>query len=500
MTIELGKEPISPESPAGSDVRYEADFLALQAEIDKLSSMAGAAGGVDWRLATELGTRILAEQSKDLLAAVYLAVGRMETEGPDGLLQGLTLVGDLLETFWENMFPPLKRLRARLNALTWQQEKIAAWLEKYTGPELGREQYEAILAAAERLDRLAGEKAPEARLPNELRQLVRRLPALQAAPAPTPAVSAAGAPEPAPTPAADPEKTADPASARRLLAEAAADFVRLAAEENFSDPWRWKASRWRIWLAVEKAPPSEGGRTMLPPPPPETRGNILAHLENGRFKEAALAAEDQIAAYIFWLDLHYFCARALTGLGPEYHPAAEAVRRETLDFVAGRPGLLDLSFNDGLPLADPDTRRWLQEGRSGADGLNQPQPRQEQTAELERLIAAGETGAALAWLGKVGKEAGDGPTRLNLLLKQVELTLRAGRRGTAADLAEMALAEVDHRGLTDWDPPLARAAFLAAHKAYQAAGPEKKQPLRALTARLARLDPAAVLSLPPEDE
>jgi len=40
--IELGKEPISPEQPAGEDVRYDPVFEELQAEIDTPVAEAGS--------------------------------------------------------------------------------------------------------------------------------------------------------------------------------------------------------------------------------------------------------------------------------------------------------------------------------------------------------------------------------------------------------------------------------------------------------------------------
>jgi type VI secretion system protein VasJ len=61
----LGKDPIQPDQPAGSDVRYEPEYEQLQAEIDKLSSPS-ASGGIDWKKVNDLAVSILDKKCKDL--------------------------------------------------------------------------------------------------------------------------------------------------------------------------------------------------------------------------------------------------------------------------------------------------------------------------------------------------------------------------------------------------------------------------------------------------
>ena len=72
----LGKTPIHPENPTGSDARYDPDFEALQTEIDKLSSPS-ATNGVDWKKVSDSAARILSKKSKDLMAASYLAISQI---------------------------------------------------------------------------------------------------------------------------------------------------------------------------------------------------------------------------------------------------------------------------------------------------------------------------------------------------------------------------------------------------------------------------------------
>lgn len=495
MSVDPGRDPISPDSPAGTDVRYEADFLALQAEIDKLSSLSGAAGGVNWELVATLGWRIVCEQSKDILAAAWLAVAWLETQGSVGLGRGLELLAGLTENFWPELWPPLKRLRARLNAIQWWQEKTSAWLDKYQGPALEPAVSQSLRESAKNLNRLLAERSDEAPPLADLIRLIERLPvAAPEAPKPeSPAVAESSAPA-AEAPIAKPQ---DAASARQLLAEAAESFVELSLaekdESSLGDPWLWKASRLRLWLKLSQMPPhDENKRTLLTPPPPELRGNIVSHLENGRWLAALEAAENQTGAYLFWLDLHAFCARALGALG--HQAAAEAVRQEVLNLVAQWPGLEKLAFNDGSPLADAETRLWLSGPQTEAASAPAGP-----LAKVDELLAAGDNSAALSALTEA-LEGADGEEKFRLRLRQLELLLRAGRRRTAAGLADTLMAQLEAQNLAQWQPALALEALSVLHQVYRQNGPERAAQLRLVSAGLAAVSPASVETLPPEED
>lgn len=76
----LGRTDIDSAMPAGADVRADARFDALHAELAKLASP-GASGQVDWRAATHLAAELLRERGKDLLVGCYLAGALLQTGG-----------------------------------------------------------------------------------------------------------------------------------------------------------------------------------------------------------------------------------------------------------------------------------------------------------------------------------------------------------------------------------------------------------------------------------
>lgn len=200
----LGKEPIRPDQPAGVDVRYDPDFEALQAEIDKLSTPS-ATGGTDWGKVERLAAAILSGKSKDLLAASYFAVAAIRIRGLEGLAQGLQIMADLTEHFWEDLFPPKKRMRGRAAAIEWWVEKSAAALEDIKPEGAEEEAVQRCREALMRVDAFLQANLDSPPLTRPLERFIDAIPVqggdaaeTGAAPASSPAQStgsaAAGAP------------------------------------------------------------------------------------------------------------------------------------------------------------------------------------------------------------------------------------------------------------------------------------------------------------------
>lgn len=115
-------KPISPENPTGSDLREDfspgsvlyqikdARNAARTAErqasySDDLEDGAGEYSRPDWKPVITLGQEVLAERSKDLEVAVYLAEALVREDGFAGLRDGLRLVRELIGRYWDGLFP-----------------------------------------------------------------------------------------------------------------------------------------------------------------------------------------------------------------------------------------------------------------------------------------------------------------------------------------------------------------------------------------------------------
>ncbi|MBF0201970.1 MAG: type VI secretion system protein [Desulfamplus sp.] len=180
---DFGNTPISEKSPSGEDVRYEPDFEALSQEIAKLGSPT-ADSSTDWKRVIELSASILSSQSKNLQVATYYCCGMMKTQGIEGFFKGVHVLRELVENFWDTLFPPRKRMKGRLGIIEWWLEKSSNFItecDTVVWDSSHREQFIDDLAT---LDSLLGEKMEGAPL---LRPLVNQIKSLvQAAPEPEP--------------------------------------------------------------------------------------------------------------------------------------------------------------------------------------------------------------------------------------------------------------------------------------------------------------------------
>ena len=153
----LGRDPIPGPDPAGENVRYEEEFTRLEDEIGKMQSAGPAA--VDWPGVVGMASAILANRSKDLLVASWLTFALNREAGLDGLVAGIEVLRGIMEAHWEDCFPPIKRMRARVGAVEWIAERVGPTLADITVSPDNAEGIVALFEAVDGLDRTLGEKA-----------------------------------------------------------------------------------------------------------------------------------------------------------------------------------------------------------------------------------------------------------------------------------------------------------------------------------------------------
>lgn len=121
-------EPISAESPVGTDIRNDKSLKSVYMQIRDLRKDARAAerssvfgdgndeantGGKkasaiaddNWRKILDLAPSILMKQAKDIEVACWYTEALVRKLGIKGLKFGFTLIRGLIEQYWENIFP-----------------------------------------------------------------------------------------------------------------------------------------------------------------------------------------------------------------------------------------------------------------------------------------------------------------------------------------------------------------------------------------------------------
>ncbi len=526
--LSLGKEPISADSPTGSDVRYEPEFEQLQAEIDKMSTPS-ASGGIDWATVDKLAQQILAEKAKDLLVASYLAVAQIHINKVEGLATGLTIYRDLLAHYWEDLYPTKKRKKGRVAAIEWWIEKSQSALEGIQPPPFPPEKVEEYRKIVQEIDELLKGCLDDAPLVRPLERFIDTLPvkSQQVAeeksapvaaeePAQDKAASAQTPPVQAQQPAAvQSGEIGSEADADKAAREAFKMLRRAADFFHTNDLTNPKGYRWRRiagWSMVEAIPPNTDKQTEIPPPADrEGFEQTLTDLkEKGNWEALIRATEERFQAALLWLDLTRYTADALESLGKDYFRAWEAVCQETAYFVQRVPGIENLSYADGSPFSDHETLQWLKGIRLGgesAEAAHGPAGRASQNGESDAMAET------LAKFQSLAKKRGKLPEAVDALQQEmrnsfsrrerllwrmglVEAIMNAKKGGLVRPHVDAILEDIDAYRLEEWDPVLAVKGLRVAWFGLNACGDKADESESAsVLSRIARLDPAEGMRL-----
>lgn len=466
----IGGQPISPDAPAGTPARDDADFLSIQDEIQKLESLVG--DPVSWKEVVAGGRTVLGEKSKDLLAASYVCLGLLHEEGLQGLAAGLACLQEMLSQHWNVLYPDAKRLQKRIDVLVW----LGARLETAVGSKsfLPRD-LEGLQACEEftrALDSLLVEKLADkapgfAGLRQVIQQYIERLGRPESNPpgdeqqVPRGDVQARTS--------AGPRTVATVEDCRSALREAEELIhraARFARSQDSSLPWPYRMVRAATWVTLQMPQPLSDGLSRIPPPAPHLVHRYRELQAKGLWPQLLEQAEMQFADTPFWLDLHWMVARALEQLGPSYRPAKEAVEDETGLLVRRLPDLLSCRFSDEMPFADDDTRRWMEElqekGNASAslDGMGDTKlvaegdRLGELRAQASALLERSQVREAIGLLQKESASAVSERDRFLLKLEAAKLCLRAGHPNIALSQLEGLDEGIARFALDRWEPSL----------------------------------------------
>jgi type VI secretion system protein VasJ len=505
--------PIAGASPAGAPARFDPQYQVLADEVGKLDMPAG--GEVDWKKVISGTGALLQTKSKDLVMAAYLCHGLHVTQGLGGLTTGLVLLSETMERYWDSMFPEVKRPRGRANALQWVVEKTTNALA--AAPSASADEVAGVDAAARHLAQLAREKLGDL-CPafGPMLDPVERLKAAAAPPEPPPAA-------PAPSPAAQeprleaaaaasaPAAPAFSAPAPPAAAEDVTDFLRsvgttlgeVAArvrQADGGDPRAYRLLRVGLWLHLSAPPSAAGGKTQIPPPPDGLRAQLTTIAQNQVWPALVEETESAASQHRFWLDLQRMSWQALSGLGATHERARDAVLAEVRSLLGRMPQLPTLSFANGTPLADPQTRAWIDDQvlagsrpATARRGGEADDASSEKLAEARKLLQASQVPEALGLFRDEGAKR-RGRQRFLVSLEAARLCAGAGLTAIAKSLYEELDREAQRHHLEEWEPSLAAeclkgllASARALAKDPRGSLPDLTEPYR----RLCRIDPAA---------
>lgn len=473
----LGKDPVFEDQPAGSDIRYEESFEALQGEVEKMT-LPSATSGVDWEKVVAASSEILARKSKDLLVASYLAVALIHTRQVEGFSTGLRIYRDILEQFWDDLYPPKKRMRARMGAVEWWLEKSEAALQQVRVSPLPEDQLHQIKEDAERIDQFLRENLEDPPILRPILGFVNALAAKQVEDAgeSVPSDSSMGRGGSGPSPAGiDEGEVADITSTQEAMRSLSSVFSKMRKvatffwENDLSNPLLYRLDRVSLWLTIENLPPSIEGRTRISPPPAQVVGILRELQEKGEGEALLKSAEGKLSQFIFWMDLNRLVAEALSSLGDTYQEAHEAVCQETTYFIRRFPEIENLSFSDGTPFADTETKQWLKEisfragsGLSDSVSLSshgtttdEEEMIRKEILEAQSLIKEKKLVEAIEHIQEKFRKSLSERERLLWRVATAQLFLNTKNAKLTLPHLEQILKDLDRYRLEEFDPPLA---------------------------------------------
>jgi type VI secretion system protein VasJ len=517
--------PIPGVNPGGENARHDPKHEAIREEVAKLNR--ATSGEVDWKLVRDSGRALLEEQSKDFVIACYFAVASYVLEGIGGLVTGIAAISALLQDHWDDGYPPVKRLRGRINAIDWFVERVDS-LGHLVPKEVGDTDFQLLSRAATDLQDLVFDRfEDEAPSIYGLKETLGRIelsmvqhapptaePAQPEAPEAAAATADASAAPAEPKPAA-PAPRVDLAVPSQSMSnpDEVLKFLRTVggslhkASEAFfkaapSDPLSYRIARRGLYLHFIEAPPaSNGNRTAVRPPPGDTEPHLNALLSSKDFATLLDQAESALGQYRLWFDLHRYVATALGGLG--HDAARDTVVAETLSVVQRLPELLEREFSDGRPFASPETRQWLSasgfgsSSTAGVDGGSDELD--QQLAQAQQLALGGKLEEAVKALSAIaGSQDLSGRDRFRAKLAMAKASAAAGAHRLAEGILAGLSAEIEQFQLEEWEPKLAEACYRSRYEALSAMGTQSEQARQTLLEvyrQLCRVTPLAALEL-----
>jgi type VI secretion system protein VasJ len=359
---ELGSAPIPGMSPSGAEVRDQPLFDQLESEVAKLANPVNSPL-LDWGKVNEWATELLASKGKDLMVGCYLAGGLLETRGLPGLADGLQVIADMVQTYWDSLFPPLKRMRGRRNAMQWLIDRVQQRAIDLNWSEIEPQNEELVarlVAAVGAIDAVLMEKDADAPSLRSTLALVKSLPVIQEfAPASDNAtrVKESGAGGAVPS-----ESIESLDQALKGLERCSSRLQAIAQwllAEDMSNPLAYRLNRQAAWMSFVELPPAQTDETSLPPPITQLMEALDRLRAAGSHRELVEFAETQLAEFPLWLDLNFICFEALGEMPEEFGTARREVASATAGFAMQLPGLEKLLFAGGTPFASTQTLNWL---------------------------------------------------------------------------------------------------------------------------------------------
>lgn len=261
-------------------------------------------------------------------------------------------------------------------------------------------------------------------------------------------------------------------------------------------------------------------QSKLEAPPSELRQNLKKFSMEGNWLEVLNTAEQAAALPCGrgWLDMHRYAARACTELGWYYDGLRKGIIGLVRGLVADYPDLPKLTLMDDTPVANAETVQWLENdvvvaGAAAAgsqdsydsapiaparhyedngDGVEAPPDAWELA---QQALRGGRVREAVELIDREAKMEQSGRGRFLRRTQLARIFIDSGNEPMAMPILEQIAAEIDSRGLENWEPSETIAQPLSLLYRCLARSDKDGETTKKLYAKLCRLDPVAAMNV-----
>lgn len=464
----LATQPISDNDFAGEDVRYSSEFEAIEASLEKASSLYSDEPP-DWQHIVTLAEKLLENLSKDLRVACWLTWALYRSENIAGLQAGVAMLNTLFE-HWDSLHP--RRPRTRIAAFLWLTNRLEAASPELLAADSSaaafNQLYDDLNQLDHRLQSLLGDQSPLLRpLCRQLRDHLNQQKVVPLATTPE-------KPEPVASPAANETTLAAPVGssinsprdahkALRTLQEQARTLCQWWQTQAPTDCRPIHLSRTLLWLPIEAMPEHDDlGKTDLRGLPADRINSFQERVNQNEPAPLLREIEHSLTRAPFWLDGQYLAWRCLDELKGD--SAKQAIEQHLANFLHRLPGIENLLFFDNTPFASAQTLSWLNSRiltNNAASEIANPlpnlitsEPWDTALTQACELLRTDGLKAALAPIHAGLQVAQGGRARLHWQLASAQLLLQAGKYELAINILEGLQQLLGEAAMTRWEPQL----------------------------------------------
>ena len=487
--VDLLKD-IAADFPAGKDASADEAYFRLEMEIGKVSP--------DYKVCGDFASEILAGKSKDLRIASWLCFSWYRDEKIPGLINGLTLISELLRKFGGKLFPPSPVHRGK-SLQFLNSSRVVKLLE---AEQVSRETLPLFLELSRSLERMMaesraqlGEHAPELK---ELGRIIagHAAAAKQLLETPPPGPSRPPTPPQVKEPSlaarvSEPEKSRErpePGAASLKDFSAASEKEAIIAvkkalkyffeqekdESKKNESYVFGISRALVW-GKAIIPSSEDDVTPLSAPDGAVQNKLKEWYTAKEWDRLIPAVElnflDEDSGFKYWLTAQRYIHGALEQKGGGAVRAAEEVKFQLARLLQRFPDFIKLKFSNKTPFADDETSRWVDEsvravmGKGGGGeavlppilGEDYEPVNREYRAACAELPANFEKNLKAMQHGMAGEIRRKG--RFLRILNLANYSLAAKQHELAKTYVSCLLDKIEAYQLAEWEPALCLAAW-----------------------------------------